>query len=178
MTLTDWLVDIALILVVFRQLREGRLGPKSYLIPLGIVSFFAFQYLDGIPTGGNDLVLIGTTVAIGTALGVAGGVYTRIRALDGELLIKAGAVSAILWVLGMGARLAFQLWVDHGGAADVGRFSVEHQITGAQVWVTALLLMAVAEVVSRLGTIYLRSRTVTRTTRPVAASPSLTGRLR
>ncbi|MFB6628275.1 hypothetical protein ACWEPZ_24795 [Streptomyces sp. NPDC004288] len=178
MTLTDWLVDIALILIVFRQLREGPLGPRSYLLPLGIVAFFASQYLDGLPTDGNDLVLIGTTVGVGTALGIAGGVFTRIRSVDGALLIKAGAVSAVLWVLGMGSRLAFQLWVDHGGADDVGRFSVEHHITSQQAWVTAFLLMAVAEVVTRLATIFVRSRMVARTTRPVPASVPLTGHVR
>ncbi|MFJ9428397.1 hypothetical protein ACIRQY_01935 [Streptomyces sp. NPDC101490] len=177
MTFTDWLVDIALILIVFRQLREGRLGPRSYLLPLGIVAFFASRYLHGLPTEGNDLVLIGATVAVGAALGIAGGVFTRIRSLNGELMIKAGAVSAVLWVLGMGSRMAFQLWVDHGGADTVGRFSVQHQITGEQVWVTALLLMAVTEVVTRLATIFVRSLTVTRTTRPETASAPLTGRL-
>ncbi|MGW4702466.1 hypothetical protein [Streptomyces sp. NPDC004285] len=178
MTLTDWLVDIALILIVFRQLREGRLGPRSYLLPLGIVAFFASQYLDGLPTEGNDLVLIGATVGVGAALGIAGGVFTRIRSLNGDLMIKAGAVSAVLWVLGMGARLAFQLWVDHGGADDVARFSVEHRITSQQAWVTALLLMAVAEVVTRLATIFVRSRMVARTTMPATPAVPLAGRVR
>ncbi|MFJ7955730.1 hypothetical protein ACIQ62_05475 [Streptomyces sp. NPDC096319] len=178
MTFTDWLVDIALVLIVFRQLREGRLGPKSYLIPLGIVAFFASQYLDGIPTEGNDLWLVGVTAGVGAALGVAGGVFTRIRVLNGDLMIKAGAVSAVLWVLGMGSRLAFQLWVDHGGAATVGRFSVEHRITGEQAWVTALLLMAVAEVVARLATIYVRGQRVARATRLGAPSEPLAVRVR
>ena len=161
MTTTDWITDIALLLVVFRQLREGRLDLRSFLIPLGIVAFVAYTYLDSIPTAGNDLVLIGTLMAVGAALGIAGGVYTRIRPLDGHLLIKAGAVSAILWVLGMGARMGFQLWVEHaGGADDVARFSLAHHITSDQAWVAAFVLMALTEVVTRLATIYLRSRTV------------------
>ncbi|MFF4983839.1 hypothetical protein ACFY3O_27785 [Streptomyces sp. NPDC001046] len=166
MTLTDWLVDIALVLIVFRQLREGRLGPKSYLIPLSLVTFFASQYLRGLPTDGNDLVLVGVLMGAGAALGIAGGVFTRIRSLDGHLMIKAGVVSAVLWVVGMGARLGFQLWVDHGGADDVARFSAEHQITSQQAWVTALLLMAVTEVVTRLATIFVRSRGADRTAQP------------
>ncbi|WP_426368499.1 hypothetical protein [Streptomyces sp. E-08] len=178
MTLTDWLVDIALILIVFRQLREGPLGPRSYLIPLGIVAFFASQYLHGLPTEGNDLVLVAVTAGVGAVLGIAGGIFTRIRLLNGDLMIKAGAVSAVLWVLGMGSRLAFQLWVDHGGADDVGRFSIEHRITGQQAWVTALLLMAVAEVVTRLATIFVRSQVVARATRPATHGVSLTGRVR
>ncbi|MFE9118976.1 hypothetical protein [Streptomyces sp. NPDC007172] len=162
MTTTEWITDIALILVVFRQLREGRLDAKTFLIPLGIVGFVAYSYLGTIPTAGNDLVLIATLMAVGAALGIAGGIYTRIRALDGHLMIKAGAVSAILWVVGMGARMGFQLWVEHGGGADdVARFSLAHHITSDQAWVAAFVLMALTEVVTRVGTIYLRSRTRT-----------------
>ncbi|MFD9398412.1 hypothetical protein ACFWA4_06275 [Streptomyces sp. NPDC060011] len=171
MTTSDWITDIALILVVFRQLREGRLDLKSFLIPLGIVTFVAHTYLDSIPTGGNDLVLVGTLMAAGAALGVAGGVYTRIRSAGGHLLIKAGAVSAILWVVGMGARMGFQLWVDHGGGDDVASFSVTHHITSDQAWVAAFVLMALTEVVTRLATIFIRSRMT-----PRAQPAPVTGR--
>lgn len=158
MTTTEWITDIALVLVVFRQLREGRLDLRSFLIPLGIVSFVAYTYLDTIPTAGNDLVLIGALMAVGAVLGIAGGVYTRIRSAGGHLLIKAGAVSAALWVLGMGARMGFQVWVGHGGSDDVARFSITHHITSDQAWVAAFVLMALTEVVTRLATIFVRSR--------------------
>ncbi|MFG2542568.1 hypothetical protein ACGFOM_09070 [Streptomyces sp. NPDC048594] len=174
MTTTEWITDIVLVLVVFRQLREGRLDRKTFLIPLGIVAFVAYSYLDSVPTAGNDLVLIAALTAVGAALGVAGGVYTRIRALDGHLMIKAGAVSAILWVLGMGARMGFQVWVEHGGGADdVARFSVAHHITSDQAWVTAFVMMAVTEVVTRVATIHLRSRARARAVSP--AVPVLDG---
>lgn len=164
MTTSDWITDIALLLVVFRQLREGRLDLKSFLIPLGIVAFVAHTYLDSIPTAGNDVALIGTLMGTGAALGIAGGVYTRVRSVGGHLLIKAGAVSAILWVVGMGARMGFQLWVEHGGGSDdVARFSLAHHITSDQAWVSAFVLMALTEVVTRLATIFIRSRFVPRT---------------
>ncbi|MFE5719726.1 hypothetical protein [Streptomyces erythrochromogenes] len=161
MTATEWITDIALVLIVFRQLREGRLDRRTFLLPLAIVAFVAYSYLDSVPTAGSDLVLIGTLTAVGAALGIAGGIYTRIRAVDGELLIKAGAISAALWIMGMGARMGFQTWVEHGGGADdVARFSLAHHITGQQAWVTAFVLMALTEVVTRVATIYVRSRTV------------------
>ncbi|MEV5840481.1 hypothetical protein AB0M32_00770 [Streptomyces sp. NPDC051985] len=168
MTTTEWITDIALVLVVFRQLREGRLDLKSFLIPLGIVAFVAHQYLDSIPTAGNDLVLVGVLMGVGAALGVAGGVYTRLRVVGEHVLIKAGAVSAILWVLGMGARMGFQLWTEQGGGADdVARFSVAHQITSEQAWVAAFVLMALTEVVTRLATIFIRGRITRAAATPV-----------
>ncbi|MDT0613769.1 hypothetical protein [Streptomyces lancefieldiae] len=169
MTATEWITDIALVLVVFRQLREGRLDRKTFLVPLGIVAFVAYSYLDSVPTDGNDLPLIAALAGVGAALGVAGGVFTRIRALGGHLMIKAGAVSAVLWVLGMGARMGFQVWVEHGGGADdVARFSIAHHITTDQAWVAAFVLMAVTEVVTRVATIHLRSRTRARSLTPAA----------
>ncbi|GGN06867.1 hypothetical protein [Streptomyces fuscichromogenes] len=162
MTTTEWITDIALILVVFRQLREGRLDLRTFLIPLGIVAFVAHTYLDSVPTAGNDLILVAALMAAGAVLGIAGGVYTRVRTAGEHILIKAGAVSAILWVLGMGARMGFQLWTEHGGGADdVARFSVAHHITSDQAWVAAFVLMALTEVVTRLGTIFVRSRMLT-----------------
>ncbi|MFD8426434.1 hypothetical protein ACFV1R_02335 [Streptomyces coelicoflavus] len=172
MTTTEWITDIALVLIVFRQLREGRLDRRTFLIPLGIVAVVAYSYLDSVPTAGNDLVLIAALTAVGAALGVAGGVYTRIRPLDGHLMIKAGAVSAVLWVLGMGARMGFQVWVEHGGADDVARFSIDHHITSDQAWVAAFVLMAVTEVVTRVATIYVRSRARAATGAPAASAAS------
>jgi hypothetical protein len=166
MTTTEWITDIALVLVVFRQLREGRLDLRSFLVPLGIVAFVAHQYLNSVPTGGNDLVLVGTLTAAGAVLGIAGGVYTRVRVSGEHLLVKAGAVSAALWVLGMGARMGFQLWTEHGGGDDVARFSLHHHITGEQAWAAAFVLMALTEVVTRLATIALRGRMVDRGPRP------------
>ncbi|MFJ3325637.1 hypothetical protein ACIPMT_14440 [Streptomyces griseus] len=177
MTTTEWITDIALVLIVFRQLREGRLDLKTFLLPLGIVAFVAHTYLDAVPTAGNDLVLIGALMAVGTALGVAGGVHTRIRVAGEHLLIKAGMVSAILWILGMGARMGFQFWVSHGGADHVTRFSVAHHITSDQAWVAAFVLMALTEVVTRIATIFIRSRRVkggqARTTASTHPAPAL-----
>ncbi|MEV6732796.1 hypothetical protein [Streptomyces sp. NPDC051364] len=63
MTTTTWITGIALIMIVFRQLREGRLTLKSYLLPLGIVTFVGFSHLHTVPRGGNDLVLIGAAAS-------------------------------------------------------------------------------------------------------------------
>ncbi|MFJ9567930.1 hypothetical protein ACIRQQ_48955 [Streptomyces fuscichromogenes] len=176
MTTTEWITDIALILVVFRQLREDRLDLKTFLIPLGIVAFVAHTYLDSVPTGGNDLILVAALAGTGAVLGIVGGLYTRVRTMGEHILIKAGAVSAILWVLGMGARMGFQLWTEHGGGADdVARFSLTHHITSEQAWVAAFVLMALTEVVTRLATIFARSRMLA-TGQPAPATDSVTVR--
>lgn len=64
---------------------------------------------------------------------------------------------------GLGARMAFALWSDHGGAPRIASFSIAHQITGADAWVAALVIMALAEVLARLGILRLRARMLPRT---------------
>jgi hypothetical protein len=87
--------------------------------------------------------------------------------------IKATVGAAALWVLSMGFRLGFAVWSSHAsGQSHLAHFSVDHDITTAQAWVVALILMAFGEVVVRLSTIVVRGRlAVTRVRReePVAA---------
>jgi hypothetical protein len=157
MTTTDWLIDLTLVLIVLRQLKEGRIDVKFIAIPAAIVYYTASHYLHGIPTDGNDLVLIGSFLGLGALLGVAGGLTTRVRVQDGHAYVKAGAAAAIIWVSSMTARLGFIIWCTHGsGAATLARFSVDHQITGSSVWQTALVLLALSEVIVRLGIIVAR----------------------
>ncbi|WP_375497997.1 hypothetical protein [uncultured Jatrophihabitans sp.] len=165
MTTTDWIIDITLVLIVLRQVREARIDRQFVLIPAAIVAFTASKYLHAIPTAGNDLVLITICVAVGTALGVAGGLTTHVRVVEGQGYARAGVVAATLWVASMGARLAFIVWASHpAGAADLGRFSMAHHTTGADAWQDALVLLALSEVVVRLGLIVARSYLLRRRT--------------
>lgn len=171
MTTTDWIIDIALVLIVFRQLREERVSKATFIIPLAMITFAAKNYLHAIPTAGNDLALIALFAGAGAVFGLFGGLLTRVRTLGGHVHIKATAGAAALWVTSMGFRLGFAVWSTHAtGAAQLTRFSVTHHITTGQAWVDALILMAFGEVVIRLGVIGLRtwmlSTRTARTARP------------
>jgi hypothetical protein len=173
MSISDYLLDSILILLVFRQIRESRMDRRAVLLPLGIVAVVAHSYLHGVPTSGNNIVLIGALVLVGLALGTGSALATRVRADGGRYaLVKAGWVSAGLWVLGMGSRMAFSIWASHGGAVHLVRFSVVHHLS-ANVWTAALVLMAMAEVGSRVGVLYVRGRAVLDSQRaPVAELPT------
>lgn len=158
MTNTDWIIDIALVLIVFRQLREEAISKATFIIPIAMISFAAKNYLHSIPTAGNDLTLIALFTAIGIVFGLLGGLLTRVRAKQGRIYIKATAGAAGLWVASMGFRLGFAIWSSHPtGQAHLISFSTNHHITTAQAWVTALILMAFSEVIVRLSTIATRA---------------------
>ena len=63
-----------------------------------------------------------------------------------------------MWIGGVGARLAFAVAAGNGAGPAIARFPVAHQITGSATWVAALVLMALADVLTRLAVIYLRGR--------------------
>jgi len=161
MTFTDYLIDIGLIALVLVQIRGRRLTTRALLLPLAIVGYVAYSYLRGVPTAGNDLFLVAGCAALGATLGGLSGKFTSVYPDgDGVPMAKAGLIAATLWVLGTGARLAFQLYATHGGGAAIGRFSVAHSITSASAWTAALILMALSEAVCRTAILAWRANTV------------------
>ena len=169
MTSTDWFVDIALIALVLRQVRESRFNAVTLLLPLGIVLWAGYHYLHGIPTRGDDPVLVSGLALLGGLLGAGAGLLTRVRRdAAGPVLVRAGAVAAVLWVLGVGARLGFQLYATHGGGPDLARFSAGHSLDLAG-WTTAIVLMAFAEVLVRTLVVGIRAAAARRHNAPAGS---------
>jgi hypothetical protein len=173
MSITDYAIDILLIAVVLLQVRGRRLTLRSLLLPLAIATWAAANYLHGVPTAGNDLLLVGLCAGVGAVLGVLCALFTSVKpGSDGTPFAKAGIAAAIFWVVGVGTRFAFQLYATHGGAAAIGRFSAAHAITSSNAWTAALVLMAIAEVVMRTGIVAWRALPIWNA-RPVLAAQSV-----
>lgn len=167
MTTSDYMIDVALIGVVFLQIRGRRLTARTLLLPVALVAWVASQFLKTIPTAGNDLVLIAACAAAGLVLGGFSGILTRVEmGDDGHPWAKAGAAAAVLWVLGVGFRFAFQLYATHGGGPSLVRFSIEHSITTGQAWVAALVLMAMMEALARTAVLAWRALVLGAASRP------------
>jgi hypothetical protein len=151
MTPLDYIINIGLVAMVLLQIRDRRMDLRSLLLPVVTVAAAAAFYLKGVPTSGNDVLLDAVLGAAGLVLGVACALTTRVwRAVDGLAHSKAGVAAAVLWIVGVGSRLAFELYSTHGGSGSIARFSASHAITSSEAWVAALVIMALAEVVSRL----------------------------
>jgi len=157
MTITEYLLNIALVGLVVLQVRGHKVTRARLLVPVAATFFFCFQILHAIPTAGNDVVLEASLASAGAILGVAAGFATSIRRLGASAFAKAGAFAAVLWVLGIGARVAFSLWVSHGGQPAVARFSALHHITSGHAWAAAFILMAMIEVATRTGVLYFKT---------------------
>ena len=159
MSITDYLIDSALVLLVLLQLKERQLTTKTIVRPIVILAVAVANYFHTIPTAGNDLVLITVVALTGLSIGVASGIAVKMRRGDHDaVLARAGWASAFFWVLGMGSRFAFLVWISHGGMTSIASFSSAHSITSGAAWTDALLGMAVFEVLGRSLIMALRRR--------------------
>ena len=156
MSITDYVIDILLILVIFRAVRPHRLTPRAALLPLALLAVAGIVYLRPVTLGGNDLALILILTAAGIILGVLGGLADRIWFDQQRLMSRATALSVIAWIIGMGFRFGFAWYAYHGGGPAVARFSVQHSLSGADIWTTALVAMAFGQVLARLAILQIR----------------------
>jgi hypothetical protein len=62
--------------------------------------------------------------------------------------------------------MAFAIAAGNGAGPAIARFSIAHQITGSAAWVAALIMMALADVLTRLVIIYVRGRRLTASAAP------------
>lgn len=158
MSTNDYIFSAVFIGLIFLQVRGRRVTAGSLLVPVIIVGVVAYRYLHGIPTGGNNLALVAVCAGTGLCLGLLGGLATSVRAgPDGRPVAKAGLVAVILWVIGTGSRLAFGIYAGHGGAAAIASFARAHHIDARTALPSALILMALGEVVGRYGLLGLRA---------------------
>jgi hypothetical protein len=159
MTFTDYLLDSALVLIVLWQIKERPLTTRSLVRPLILVAIAVASYFTSIPTAGNDLVLVAVLALFGALLGVGAGQATFLGLRDdGVVAARAGWEAGVLWVLGMGLRFAFAVWITHGGAASLAHFSATYSITSSDAWTDGLLAMALFEVAGRTALLASRRR--------------------
>jgi hypothetical protein len=154
-----YVINVVLVLMVVRQIREHQLDVRALAVPVLAVGIAAVFLLRSVPGGGNDIVLELAGVLAGATMGAVGGLATHLR-LDagGRPLGRAGWLAAGMWIGGVGGRMAFAFAATHGLGPAIARFSGAHQITGSAAWVAALVIMALADVLTRLLVIYLRGR--------------------
>jgi hypothetical protein len=145
--------------VLLTNLGTRRVTGRRLLLPLVLVGVAGVVFLRDVPTVGGDARLELAGALTGVALGVAAGALMPVgRDAGGALVTRAGAGYALLWLLVIGGRVAFAYAATGWAARGVGEFSLAHQITGAAAWTAALVLMALAMVVTRVVVTAARAR--------------------
>src|SRR3954452_16862115 len=108
MSTTDYIVDILLIVVIFRQLRPSEVSVRTAILPVAIMVWAGLHYLHGFKVAGNDVTLMVLLTASGIALATLSGITTQVWQISsGEVLARVGAAAVVFWAVGMGFRFAF-----------------------------------------------------------------------
>ena len=131
----------------------------------------AVMFLHAVPAGGSDITLDLLCVLAGSVMGAIGGLATHLRVgADGRPLGRAGTLAASMWIAGVGARMVFYFAATHGAGPAIAAFNSAHHITGPAAWTAALVMMALADVLTRLAVVWMRGLRVTAKVTPIAAT--------
>lgn len=160
MSLDDYLISVLMMSSVIRQLRGRRLSWFSLSWPVALVCWAAFQYAGGLPSHQADLALSVTLACVGIALGVACGALSHVylKPFASEqfrpgkrdvVMVRSTGVAAALWIAGIGSRLMFGLFAEHGGGTTVVTWSEHLGLASVNTWGTALMAMSLMEVTGR-----------------------------
>src|SRR5579875_3280214 len=163
----DYIFSGIFIGLIFLQIRGRPLTARSLLLPVVIVAFFAYRYLNTFPTGGNNLILVAICAGIGLTLGLLSATVTTVRTNhNGVPIAKAGPFAVLLWIVGTGSRLAFAIYATNGGGPAIAHFSRTYHIDSRTAITTALILMALCEVIGRYGLLALRAHAARQNSAP------------
>ncbi len=151
MSTTQWILNVTLLgWVLTRNLGTHRVTAFTFLVPLAVVAVAGGWFLRDLPTAGHDVALELIGIAAGLALGTLAALLTRMQRRHGHLVVSAGTAFAAVWIATIGGRMLFAQWATHSGARTIGELSMRHQITGADAWTAAFVLMALSMVAVRL----------------------------
>lgn len=168
MTTSQYLLNLGLLaFILASNLGTRPVTRRRTVLPLVLVAVAASVFLRHVPTLGHDLTLELVGVAAGAALGVVAGLLVQVRRDGGTTTTTAGLPYAVLWVAVIGGRMAFAYGADHWFPRTIGEFSMRHQITGADAWASAFILMALTMVLARVAVTAARAAVVVR--RPAMA---------
>lgn len=154
MTTTMYLLNGGLLaFVLWANLGTRTVTRFRLTLPVLLVVAAGAVFLRDVPTAGHDVALEMAGIGAGVVLGVVAGALVRVdRDPVGRLMMRAGAAYAALWVAVIGGRMLFAYGADHWFPAAIGRFSITHQITGADAWTAAFILLSLSMVLARVAT--------------------------
>ena len=165
-----YLINALLVLMVIRQVREHSLDLRALAVPLLAVAAAAVMFLHWyLPAGTTSRWSCSACRLARPWARRAAWPPACAAAPTAARPACACALAASMWVAGTGARMAFAFAATHGAGPAIRRFTIAHHITGSAAWVAALVMMALADVLTRLVVVWLRGRRLA----AVPAAPAL-----
>ncbi len=151
---------VILVGVFLSDLGHRDVTTHRLLRPLMISAGVGTFYLTALATSGAGLALELACAGAGALLGLLAAGFMRIERdpHSGTAFTRAGIGYALIWVVTIGARLAFIYGSAHWFSASLDSWMLAHHIT-ADALTDALVLMALAMTVTRTLSLLARART-------------------
>lgn len=151
MSTSQYALNVALLAyILVSNLGTHTVTWRRLMLPVALVVVAGAVFLHDLPTAGNNTRLELVGLAAGVLFGLVAGCLVRVRRSGASVVMSAGAAYAALWVTVIGGRVLFAYGADHWFTRRIGLFSYEHQITGADAWTAAFVLMALVMVMTRV----------------------------
>jgi hypothetical protein len=132
---------------------------KRLIRPLVIAGVAGASYLTAFATSGSGLAIEIAGVGAGAALGLLAATLMHVEhdERQGHAVTRTGYGYAAIWVVVVGARLAFIYGSSHWFAGSLDSWMLAHHITAGAL-TDALILMALAMTTARTLSLAARSR--------------------
>lgn len=118
--LTGIIIGVAVLLLVLvrqfqkRPVREGR-GLRLMLLLLVIGALDLGQYLHGHPFNGTAIAMLAGSLVVAAAFGTLRAYTVRLWREGGVLFRQGNVLTALLWLVAIGAHFGLDLVIDHSG---------------------------------------------------------------
>lgn len=160
MSASIWIINLVVLAAVLEaDLGHRKITRMRLIRPLLIAAVIAAFWIKGVAWSGTGLWVEAAGVGTGIALGLAAAALMRVYTSDGRPYSYAWISYGLLWVVVVGARLWFGYASNHDIRVPLGTWMFAHQLPVSAL-VDAFIFLALAMVLTRTGSLAVRSRSL------------------
>lgn len=162
-----------LTVILATDLGYRKVTPMRILRSVVAVAVIIAIFVHSLPTTGNALQLQLAGVGVGIVFGLVVAAFLPAELGEGgNVYTRAGLLYAAAWTVLSAGRVLFAYGAEHWFTEDLVRFSIEHQIPGADAYANAFVFLSLAMVLTSSAVLLTRTRKLrtpaARTAVPVA----------
>lgn len=155
MNLQSWILIIALLLLAILQLKERKFTIRSLIIPIAILGYFSYEYIEPVPFKGINGWILTISIIGGIVFGILSYLSTKLYVRDGIKFVKCTLPYLFLWIINVGSKVFLAEYITKWNPTKSIHFIIKHHIN-PNVISTSFMYFTIAMIVVRLICIYIK----------------------